>query len=125
MKKLLIFTTMCFMIAIYTGCYYDKADQIYLPTTINCDTTNLKYGTDINAILNTYCNSCHGGNASLGGGIKLDTYASLLPYVNNGLLLNDIEQNPGFNAMPKGGAKLSDCVINKIAAWIKNTAPNN
>lgn len=46
------------MIAIYTGCYYDKADQVYLPTTINCDTTNIKYSTDISAMLNTYCNSC-------------------------------------------------------------------
>jgi cytochrome c553 len=36
-----------------------------------------------------------------------------------------IEQQPGFDAMPKGASKLSDCDIARIRAWVAAGQPNN
>jgi len=107
------------------SCYYDKAELIYNVDTANCDTTAIKYSTDVVGILTGSCYACHSGAAGAGGGIKLDTYASLKTYVNNGKLKAAITHTPGVSAMPKGGGKLNNCSINKIVAWINNGAPNN
>lgn len=109
----------------FGGCYYHKADLVSPPPTSTCDTTNITYSKDVTAIINANCIACHGGDAALSGGVVLDTYPGLLIYANSGDLLNNIEQNPGSDPMPKGGAKLSDCDINIIRAWINNGAPNN
>lgn len=106
-----------------TGCYYDKADLIYPTTT--CDTTNVKYATTVVSILSPNCYSCHSGTASAGGGIKLDTYANLKPYVTNGQLLNSINQTGVVPAMPLSAGKLSSCDIKKVTVWINNGTLNN
>ncbi len=113
-------------IAFLTGCYYDKEELVYPPTTgTNCDTTAVKYSTDIVNILQANCLGCHGGTASFGGGNKLDSYASLQTYATSGALLGTITHSAGYPPMPQGRPKLSDCNISKIRTWIRNGAPNN
>jgi hypothetical protein len=108
------------------GCYYDKEELVYPPTSgTSCDTTAVRYSTDIVNILQANCYSCHGGTASFGGGNKLDAYTSLQTYATNGSLLGAITHSPGYPPMPQGGAKLSDCNIAKIRTWIRTGAPNN
>lgn len=107
------------------GCYYDKKDLVYPPPASTCDTTGTTYSLTIVPILSASCYSCHSGSASSGGGIVLDNYNSMLPYINNGLLVRDIVQSSGANPMPKGGTKLDNCSINKIIAWINKGKPNN
>ncbi|MBR2648086.1 MAG: hypothetical protein IKD55_04560 [Sediminibacterium sp.] len=120
MKNTIILIIVC---CFFTSCYYDKSELIYPTTT--CDTANIKYSTTILPILNTNCNSCHGGTAIAGASIKLDTYASTLNYVKNNLLINSILQNGQASPMPKGGNKLATCDIKKIQTWINAGAPNN
>lgn len=126
MKYLITALSIAAIIAIVTGgCYYDKRDLVYPSGTGSCDTTNVTYSTTIIGILSANCYSCHGGTASAGGGVVLDKYSTMQTYIKNGQLLNDIKQGTGANPMPKGGVKLDDCSINKIAAWINKGAPNN
>jgi mono/diheme cytochrome c family protein len=108
-----------------SGCYYDHEDKLYRAVNnAACDTTAITYGTSITAIMNTNCNSCHGGSAPQGG-IKLDSYAGVKATVDNARLLGSIQQAAGYSPMPKGGGKLSDCDIKKVSLWIAAGAPNN
>ena len=109
-----------------TSCFYDKADMVYPTSITTCDTTNVTYAVQIVSILNAQCNNCHGATAnSIGGGIYLNTYTALKPYLNDGSLLNSILQNGKASAMPKNGAKLDNCSILKIQSWINKGALNN
>lgn len=94
---------------------------------VNCDTSKYTYSGAIVPLLNTYCYSCHASASapSQGGGITLDNYASLVIQVNNRKLLGDVQRLAGYNFMPQGQAKLSDCKITQISKWIAAGAPNN
>ena len=114
-------------IILFSSCYYDKMDQIYPQAVIStCDTTNVTYTATVSTILTNNCNSCHGASANIsGGGISLSTYAAVKPYITNGKLINSILQNGQASAMPKNGAKLDACTINKIIVWINKGTLNN
>jgi hypothetical protein len=108
------------------GCYYDHADLVYPQTnTGTCVLTNITYSVTVTGILNTNCYSCHGGTASAGGGIKLDSYDALKVYVSNGQLMNSINHTGGIPAMPLNASQLSACDISTIQTWIDNGSPNN
>ncbi|HYF32830.1 MAG TPA: c-type cytochrome domain-containing protein [Chitinophagaceae bacterium] len=91
--------------------------------TSGCDTSNVRFATTIQPILQTYCMGCHSGtNAS--GGISFSTYAGVKTQIDNGKLWAAINHT-GPRPMPLGGNKLSDCNIDKFGIWIRNGAPNN
>jgi len=124
MKYLVI---LIFGLLITSGCYYDHANLSYPQSvsTTGCDVAAVTYSSSVTGILSPNCYSCHGGAASAGAGIKLDTYASLLPYVSNGQLMNSINHTGGIAAMPLNSAQLSSCQIKTIQTWINNGSPNN
>jgi mono/diheme cytochrome c family protein len=112
-------------IAAFSSCYYDKEEILY-PGGGTCDTTAAStYSAVVLPILNSSCNSCHGGSASAGGGINLDTYTSVKAQVTNGKLMGSINHSAGYSAMPKNGAKMSACNIAKINRWIAAGSLNN
>ena len=119
--RILIVAALAFSLAL-TGCYYDKAEMVYPQ---GCDTTNMRYSTDIVGILAANCYACHAGSASAGGGNMLEGYSNLINYVSNGKLVKAITHAPGVSAMPKNMPKMSECNINKIIAWVNSGAPNN
>ncbi len=94
---------------------------------VNCDTTKYTYATGIVPILHYYCYSCHSTSAAAtaGGGTVLDTYSGVLAQAQNGKLLGDIQHSAGFNAMPLGSAKLTDCKITQVRKWIAAGSQNN
>ncbi|MFK8005642.1 MAG: hypothetical protein AB8H03_04695 [Saprospiraceae bacterium] len=104
------------------GCYYDVEEELY--PTIECSTTDLSFQADILPIIDNNCFGCHDA-ASNFGGVTLEGYDQLKTYVNNNELLGVIKHESGFSPMPKNAAKLLDCEIEKIEAWITNGAPNN
>ena len=113
---------------ILTSCYYDSEEALYgTPGSAVCDTTVTNFSTVIQPILSTNCWMCHSNSAanSNGAGIMLQNYADVKTWVLNGKLMGDIQQLSGFNQMPKGGTKLSDCDILKIKTWISKGALNN
>jgi hypothetical protein len=125
MKKILIFMFICFAIAVtFSGCYYDKAEQVY-PQPSVCDTVNMKYSIDVVPILQANCYVCHGGTASGSAGRKFDTHALLSNYVANGKLVKAITHSPGATPMPYNLPKMSDCNINKILDWVNRGALDN
>lgn len=106
-----------------SACYNDK--EIILYPESNCTTpTTAAYGADVVPLLNQHCNNCHTGSFA-SGGVRLDSYAEVKKYVDNGRLMGSIQWQSGFSAMPKNGTKLSSCNIGKIQVWIASGAANN
>ncbi len=85
-----------------------------------CDTSNVTFKNNVDPIFQTYCYGCHSaGNTS--GGIDLTNFSQLALLIDNGSLLGSIRHDAGFIPMPQGGNKLSDCEINTIAIWARDT----
>ena len=123
--KLVFSLALWMVLATVSGCYYDNEEYLY--GNIPCDATGVTYTLTVVPILSTNCYSCHAtatGNAS-GGGIIIDTYAKLMPYVTNGKLVGSITHAGGYSPMPKSATKLNNCDIQKIQAWISSGAPEN
>ncbi len=131
MKKLL---PVAAMLVLLGSCYNDKADKLYPASsaTNTCDTTTIKYSTDIQPIINQYCaiNGCHNtsGDATTGNR-DYTIFATVQSEATQSLILNDINGNPGQirgqNSMPLNLPALSSCDINKITRWVNEGAPNN
>jgi uncharacterized membrane protein len=126
-SRILLFFSGLLLISMVTfsGCYYDNEEYLYGNTP--CDITAVTYSVTVSTILATSCYNCHGaatGNAN-GGGIILDSYTKLKPYVTNGKLMGSINHAGGYSAMPKGATKLNSCDIQKIQAWITAGALEN
>lgn len=110
----------------FTGCYNDKADQLYPKVnTGGCDTTTVTF-TDIKPIFTNSCalSGCHDA-ATPSNGYNFATYDGAKMSVDNGRLLGSIRHESSFSIMPKGLAKLDDCAINKITRWVNLGALNN
>ena len=123
MKKLVL----PLILFILSGCYYDSEEALFgKPGTGTCDTSVSNFSTQVKPILNSYCLTCHSNaNASgSGSGIKLENYADVKTYVDNGKLVGSIEHTSSY-PMPKGGGTLSTCDIAIINAWITKGALNN
>jgi hypothetical protein len=107
------------------SCYNDKGDKLY-PNVVQCDTSGMKYSTNIQPIIQTNClnQGCHtSGNPS--GGFKFDSYDNLVLVIPGDKLLNALQYTAGGSKnMPPTG-KMNDCDISKISAWIKRGYPNN
>jgi hypothetical protein len=109
---------------IMSSCYKDKRELLYPEN--DCDTTNVTYTVTIKPVINQYCaySGCHAG-AAPAGGMDFSTHAGLQAAALSGRLSGAVNQLSGFSAMPKGGAKLSDCTIRKIDKWIAGGALDN
>lgn len=95
-------------------------------TTCNsgCDSTNFKYSTAIKPLTEQYCKGCHNA-AAASGGIVLDSYDGVKTVALNGKMLGAIKHMAGYQPMPQGGSKLSDCQILQVEKWVAAGAQNN
>ncbi len=110
----------------FSACYYNNKEELLGVTT--CDTSSVKYSTDIKPILTSNCLGCHGTAiaAANGGDIDLENYNQLKLYSDpDGAFLGSVKWTTGFSKMPKGGSQLTDCDIKKIEKWVADGAPNN
>lgn len=121
-----LLSALAFISIVIASCSKDNEQEITENSGggTTCDTVNIKYATGVVPILQANCYSCH-GNGVAEGGVTLDNYNALSTRANNGTLIGVITHAAGFPQMPKNGAKLSDCNINKIRSWINNGAQNN
>ena len=91
-----------------------------------CDTTGVSYATYVAPVLAKYCVGCHSApGTSPSGNLSLNSYNAVRTVALNGKLAGAISWAAGYQQMPKGTTKLSDCKINKIKAWINEGAQNN
>lgn len=122
MKKILAIIFLISIVAL-SSCYYDTEELLYPGGP--CDTSNPTYAGAVLPSLQTYgCIGCHSG-AAPSGNISLEGYANVKVSAQNGKLFGSISHAAGYKAMPQGAGKMSDCVINKIKAWIDAGALNN
>ena len=102
------------------GCYYVVAEELYPSNGGN--TEIMSYAHDIVPLLTNFgCISCHSNVASL----DLEGHADVKVYADNGRLLGSIKHASGIRAMPEGRAKMDDCSIQKIEAWIAQGTKDN
>ena len=104
------------------GCYYDVEEEIY--ASVECDTLDMSYAQNIVPMMESDCYECHRASANFGN-VTLEGYEQILKYVQDGSLVGVIRHDGGYSPMPKTGAKLLDCEIEKIEAWIADGALNN
>ena len=110
---------------IILSCYYDNEEALYPDPGGECDTTAVSYSADIVPMLSTYCYACHDNlNApSFGNNIKMEEYADVKNQSES--ILGAIKHDPQYSPMPKGGSKLSDCLIMKFEAWVNQGGVDN
>jgi len=125
MKKIFLLYSISTLLLTFASCTSNKEEVLYKDENKNgCDTSNVTFSGEVTTIFKNNCYVCHSGNSPLGG-IKLDEYGPALIQVNNGRLLGSIKFEKGYVSMPEGAAKLTDCQIAKIEAWINDGAKNN
>lgn len=90
----------------------------------SCDTTAVSYSGFVAPLLANYCVGCHSGGAP-SGNIALGSYAGVQSVALNGRLIGAITWASGYQQMPRSSAKLPNCTIDKIKAWVNDGAPNN
>ncbi len=106
---------------VFGSCYYDVEEELY--PSLDCTTSGATYSSVVEPIIRANCyNNCHNAATNIAN-ITLEGYANLKVYVDNGQLLGAIKHSAGFSPMPKNAAKLVDCNIAKIEAWITAGAP--
>jgi Cytochrome C oxidase, cbb3-type, subunit III len=89
-----------------------------------CDSNEYKFAANIKPLLQNYCTGCHSGaNPPLG--VNLTTYAGVHDIAVNGLLYGEVAHLPGYDPMPKGTGKLSDCELAQIRKWVEAGSLNN
>ena len=120
------FLSVLVLVLFFSSCYYDNIDEMHpevglIPDCID-DTTSVTYSKDIQPLLLTNCgsqnNNCHQTSNNGNKDISLATYTDVSGITSSQLLSCITWDDPDYTRMPYGGSKLSDCKINKIAAWI-------
>ena len=106
-------------LALVAGCGYAQGPAP-APTAAACgDPAAATYAAAIAPIFDANCRQCHGSAVyqALGGGHDFGTYQAIKSQ-SASQLLGCVRHDPGFDAMPQGGAKLSDCDIARLEAWV-------
>ena len=109
-------------LSIHSGCFYDNEVDLY--GDIGCDTVGVTYSGVVLPIIENVCYGCHDAENN-SGGITLEGYDELLPYVQDGSLLGSIKREDGYSPMPQNQGPLPDCNIQKIEVWILDGAQDN
>lgn len=87
-----------------------------------CTLANATYGAFVQPLIQAKCQGCHSGSNPQGS-IKLSTYSEIKAVALSGKFYASLTRSATW--MPKGGAKLDDCSLQKIQAWIGAGAPEN
>lgn len=109
--------------AVASSCTYSTGE---IPSPCPTATEAVSYAKDISPIFDANCRSCHGASVyqTLGGGNDYSDFQGIKKQ-SASLLLGSVQHAPGFDPMPKGGAKIAVCDIAKIKAWIEAGQPDN
>lgn len=89
-----------------------------------CTTTDLTYTADISPIIQTNCSSASGCHGSTNGNTFIMTnYQQTFLAFGFSNMFRAINHEGGATAMPLGGTKLDQCLIDKLQAWVNDGAP--
>jgi hypothetical protein len=94
-------------------------------STVSCDTSAaVSYSGDLQPLLGTYCNGCHGGG-SPSAGLDLNDYSTVKSVAENGRLQGAMRGSYPYIAMPPTGNLLPACSVDQIDKWVAAGTPNN
>ncbi len=101
-----------------SACYYHKEELLY-PASVDCTSTNSKYGTDVLPIIQSTCATagCHDA-ASVNAGGPLTNYEQIKAKASQ------IKVQVLSGAMPQNSS-LSALQLRLISCWIDSGSPNN
>lgn len=108
-----------------TGCSYDVLQPEGGGGTACDSAAEVSYAQDIAPLMDLRCNGCHSGSAPIAD-LDLNTYETVAMYATTGILDQRVslpESDPLF--MPKNGAPLDECDLQKLQRWTDSGAPNN
>ncbi|HEV2355635.1 MAG TPA: hypothetical protein VGR89_15410 [Puia sp.] len=111
----------CTVLLYFSGCAKRNGVEAGAGT---CDTTAVRYSTQVLSILQNNCYTCHNGPGA-SSGIDLSNFDAFKGWAGSGYVTADITGAPGHIQMPYGLPRLSECDINTIMAWIHQGMPNN
>lgn len=124
MKKTIFFLLLALGF-LFSSCYYDNKDELYQHVQQeDCTATSATFTVDIVPILINHCNACH-RNGREDGGVNLEGYNNVKPYVDDGSLYGTTNHDSGYKVMPTSGVKIPFCEIEKMRLWIEAGALNN
>ena len=112
-NTLLAMLVLCVIIGI-SSCVKDSKPY-------DCTGVAPTYTTDIKAILDSKCVSCHNAT-DLEGGIDLSTYAVSKVQSARDCFTGCVQHLAPYHNMPQGEAKMPDATIKKIYCWVQNGA---
>lgn len=107
-----------------TACNKDDDDT---PVTTECDTTGITYTNGAAAIINASCATAGCHNTGTMSTFAMGNYTEAFAAVGFGRIIGAINHQAGFLPMPypEGTAKLDQCDIDKLTAWINAGALEN
>ena len=109
------------LLGLATACTYSHGDPA--PA---CDVPNetITYAGVISPIFEANCRRCHATAVAtiLGGGNDFGSYAAISSYPEASLM-GSIKHTAGYDPMPKGAPKISDCDIARLEAWYAKGKP--
>ncbi|MFN0015342.1 MAG: hypothetical protein ACKVU2_12415 [Saprospiraceae bacterium] len=105
------------------GCSKDAQNPDYIAEA-NCsavDVSTNTYTLAIKVILNSSCalGGCHDA-ATKSNGVDLSTYAGTKTAFESQNLLCAVNHGSGCDPMPRGGSKLPQVTLDRLACWAKN-----
>jgi hypothetical protein len=105
----------------FVSCTFENEENYFNPV---CDTTAIVYN-DLTYIFTDVCASCHvSATETPRPGIVMSNYEQVKASILTGKVLPAIKHESIYK-MPAGQAKLSDCDIEKVEAWINAGMPEN
>lgn len=107
---------------IFGGCYYDNEVDLY--GMDDCNTTDISYSGFVQPLLQENCYQCHSTIANQGG-VALEGYDAVIPWVNNQRLMGALRHESGFSPMPQNAPQLNACMLDQMQSWIDDGALNN
>ncbi|QNH63020.1 hypothetical protein [Hymenobacter sediminicola] len=109
-----------------TACAYDNNEDLLgnTPPAPTCDSTANTYAATVAPLLQQRCSSCH-NDGFRSGNISLQNHAQTQAVAFSGRLVGAVSHAAGFQPMPQGEPKLSDCEIDHIRRWVDAGALNN
>ncbi|WP_426490240.1 hypothetical protein [Hymenobacter sp. 102] len=113
-----------FSLLLLGSCAYDNAEDIVKPQQPCATPATVSYALHISPLLDRNCRSCHSA-VLVSGNVNLDNLTEIQTRARTGQLMGVVTHAPGFQQMPQGGAKLSDCDIALLQQWVTAGAPNN
>lgn len=114
------------LLSVAASCTYSHGDPDATPVPCDASPQSVTYAGVISPIFDAHCRECHGSNVAsvLGGGNDFGSYQTIKRYPAASIL-NSIQHTPGYDEMPKGRAKIPECDILRIKAWIDAGQLNN